>query len=121
MLTKNERADPFGDGELRIEASGHKLRIYSVGPEGKWEDGKLARADDPNLAGALCVEADFLDSDAASYGPRLTSPNGDLLGFYFDGQRAHYLARDRIKPETKPAANGGGQSVRRQKQPTAPP
>ena len=27
LLAKNERADPFGDGELRIEASGHKLRI----------------------------------------------------------------------------------------------
>jgi hypothetical protein len=111
LLAKNECGDLFGDGDLRIEASGHKLRIYSVGPEGKWENAKLARADDPNLAGALCVEADFLDSDAASYGPRLTSPNGDLLGFYFDGQRAHYLARERTDPGAKPAAKNGGENV----------
>ena len=111
LVTKNERGDPFGDGDLRIEASGHKLRIYSVGPEGKWEDGRLARADDPNLVGALCVEADFLDSDAASYGPRLNSPNGDLLGFYFDGRRAHYLARERTDPGAKPAAKSGGENT----------
>ena len=52
-------ADPFGGGDLRVGVSDGRVRIFSVGPDGKWDGGKLARSDDPQLLGDLGAESDL--------------------------------------------------------------
>jgi beta-lactamase regulating signal transducer with metallopeptidase domain len=56
-------SDPFGSGPLRLivdpAKAPDKVRAYSIGPDGKWDDGKTIDSSDPSLTGDLGAELDI--------------------------------------------------------------
>jgi hypothetical protein len=94
--------DPFGNGPLRLEGSAGKIRIYSVGPDGRWDDGKLWRSNDPKLAGDIAAEIDLTEPVPH----RLKILNDELVAQYLVGERtAHILARHRPRSAKPPPAS----------------
>ena len=95
--------DPFGNGPLRLEGSPGKIRIYSVGPDGRWDDGKLWRSNDPKLAGDIAAEIDLTEPVPH----RLKILNDELVAQYLVGERtAHILARHQPRSAKPPPASG---------------
>ena len=83
-------ADPFGGGDLRVGVSDGRVRIFSVGPDGKWDGGKLARSDDPQLLGDLGAESD-LNLDLPHQIKWLN--DAPLAQYLAGGRAAHVLAK----------------------------
>jgi hypothetical protein len=87
-LNQNElRKDPFGDSNVRKVAFEGKIRIYSVGPDGVWDDGKIISSDDPYLKGDLGAEIEI-----GKYDVRLLA-DGALLDYLEGKHTARYLAK----------------------------
>jgi hypothetical protein len=87
-LNRDEaREDPFGDSKVRMVDFEGKIRIYSVGPDGVWDDGKAISNNDPHLKGDLGVEAEI-----GKYDVRLLA-DGALLDYLEGGHTARYLAK----------------------------
>jgi hypothetical protein len=87
-LNRDEaREDPFGDSKVRMVDFEGKIRIYSVGPDGVWDDGKAISNNDPYLKGDLGVEAEI-----GKYDVRLLA-DGALLDYLEGKHTARYLAK----------------------------
>jgi hypothetical protein len=81
------RADPFGDSTVRMADFEGKIRIYSVGPDGVWDEGKAISNNDPFLKGDLGAEIEIGKSDV-----RLLA-DGALLDYLEGKHTARYLAK----------------------------
>jgi hypothetical protein len=80
-------SDPFGSGTLRLERTGSKVHIYSVGPDGEWNRGELIQPGDAELKGDLGVEVEIGKSDIHWLA------EGALLDYLQGKHTARYLAK----------------------------
>jgi hypothetical protein len=86
--------DPFSDSKFHIKEAEGKIQVYSVGPDGTWDDGKTIDSADPSLKGDLGVE---IEIDRAN--PKFLL-EGALLEYVKGTHTARYLAAKSQRAET---------------------
>jgi hypothetical protein len=95
-INRDELAnDPFGDSKLEIKNAVGRVQIFSIGPDGVWDEGKPVFPDDPSLSGDLGLEIDV----AARNTQWLL--DGPLVQYLEGNHTARYLAAKAKRSEPK--------------------
>jgi hypothetical protein len=99
-INRDELAnDPFGDSKLEIKNAVGRIQIYSIGPDGIWDEGKPVFPDDPSLTGDIGIEIDIPTRNTQWL------LDGPLVQYLEGNHTARYLAAKAKRSQPVPALN----------------
>ena len=99
-INRDELAnDPFGDSRLEIKNAVGRIQIFSVGPDGIWDEGRPVFPDDPSLAGDIGVEIDIPTRNTQWL------LDGPLVQYLEGSHTARYLAAKAKRTQPATALN----------------